>query len=428
MKARLLRLLRSAGLKHGLIMGVCMVSAGALDYAASVIAGRLLAPVQYGTYVSVMAILQVVVLLSITLRMVVGFYTAELSARDDSLDRLGAFVPRVWRWSWKWGLLGTGAMILVTPLMSTLLRLPNAWPLWAASPMVLLLFLRESNFGTLQGTQSFSGLGLAQVAGAFMRLVFSVGLIWAGWQAAGAVFAQPLGSAFAVGLTLWWLWPYFRNPGKASGQQICWRYSAATLLGLAVFGVLTNLDALFVKRFFSPQIAGDYGPVVTLSKVSLFLPWAVGIVLFPKVAQRQAEGKDPKPILLLALATAVLPGLGITAIYALFPGWFVRTIFTAAYGDPGIVLGLASLAASLYAGLFIWLNYSLSLERRTFVYALIGVLIWQGVGMYLFGRTNLIHMTLVMVSAGLAGNVAGFATSWAPTPAPEPVRAAAIGE
>jgi hypothetical protein len=48
--------------------------------------------------------------------------------------------------------------------------------------------------------------------------------------------------------------------------------------------------------------------------------------------------------------------------------------------------------------------------------------------MYLFGRTNLIHMTLVMVSAGLAGNVAGFATSWAPTAAPEPVRAAAIGE
>jgi len=77
------------------------------------------------------------------------------------------------------------------------------------------------------------------------------------------------------------------------------------------------LDALFVKRFYSPQVAGDYGTVVTLAKVSLFLPWAVGIVLFPKVTKRRAAGKDPRPILLLSLVAALLPGLGITALYFL---------------------------------------------------------------------------------------------------------------
>jgi len=72
--------------------------------------------------------------------------------------------------------------------------------------------------------------------------------------------------------------------------------------------------------------------------------------------------------------------------------------------------------------MFIWLNYSLSLERRAFVYALLAVLACQGLGMYLFGRESLLHMVLVMVLAGLAGNFAGFATSWvaAPTPIPPP--------
>jgi hypothetical protein len=191
---------------------------------------------------------------------------------------------------------------------------------------------------------------------------------------------------------------------------------------------LTNLDALFVKHFFAPRAAGDYGPVVTLAKISLFLPWAIGIVLFPKVTQRQASGRDPRPILWLSLTAALAPGLAITTLYFFYHGLLVRTIFTAVYADLGVVLGLASLAASLYAGLFIWLNYSLSLDRRGFVYALIGVLSWQVLGMFLFGRGGLIRMTLVMVSAGLIGNIAGFVTTRTKIPALRAIPAEAAGQ
>jgi len=209
---------------------------------------------------------------------------------------------------------------------------------------------------------------------------------------------------------------------------VSWRYSAYTLLGLAVFGVLTNLDALFVKHFFSPVVAGYYGPVVTLAKVSLFLPWAIGIVLFPKVMQRQAAGRDARPLLLLSLAGALAPGLGMTTLYFLSPAPLVRILFTGAYANPGIVLGFASLAASLYAGLYIWLNYALSLEQPAFVYALIGVLVWQSLGMYLFGRESLVGMTLAMVSAGIIGNLAGFLTTWLPVPKARAVGAEVVGQ
>jgi ABC-type xylose transport system permease subunit len=123
-------------------------------------------------------------------------------------------------------------------------------------------------------------------------------------------------------------------------------------------------------------------------------------------------GRDARPILLLALVAALAPGLVLTIFYYLFPGRLVRIIFTGAYANPGIVLALASLAASLYAGLNIWLNYALSLERPAFIYALVGVLVWQGLGMFMFGRESLVHMTLVMVSAGVMGNLAGFITTW----------------
>jgi O-antigen/teichoic acid export membrane protein len=405
-----------------------MILAGGFDYGVNLVAGRWLEPIEYGIFISVTAILQALLMPAIAIRIVVAFYTVELSVEGNSSSRVGAFLRRVWRWAWQWGLIAAILLALISPPLARLLRLPNSLPLWAASLMVLMLFLRESTYGALQGIQAFTGLGLAQVIQAFLRLVFAAGLIWLGWRAAGAVLAQPLGCIVALVLALWWLRPHLEDRSKVAGRPVSWRYSAYTLLGLGVFGVLTNLDALFVKHFFSPEIAGNYGPVVTLAKVSLFLPWAIGIVLLPKVMQRQAAGRDARPILLLALMGALAPGLGVTTLYLLSPAMLVKILFTGAYANPGVVLGLASLAATLNAGLYIWLNYALSLERPAFVYTLIGVLVWQGLGMCLFGRESLVHMTLAMVSAGIIGNLAGFITTWSAMPKPRTVGAEVVGQ
>jgi O-antigen/teichoic acid export membrane protein len=414
-------LFRSVGIRHGVIMWAAMILAGGLDYAVNVLAGRWLLPVEFGIFVCVAALLQVLVYLAISIRNVVAFYTAELSAQSDSNNQVGAFVQRAWRWAWQWGLMATALVVLISPFLARLLRLPNPWPLWAASPVVLLFFVRPVTDGALQGMQIFAGFGVIQVTQAVLRLLFAAGLIWLGCQAVGAIVALPLAGTVAVALALSRLRPYFQPRGEVVARPVSWHYSSYTLLGLAAFGVLANLDALFVKHFFSPRMAGNYGPVVTLARVSLFLPLAIGIILLPKAVQRRAMGRNARPILLLALTGALLPGLLLTILYFLFPGWLVRIIFTDAYANPGIVLALASLAASLYAGLNIWLNYALSLERPAFIYALVGVLVWQGVGMFLFGRESLVHMTLVMVSAGVTGNLAGFITNWYIVPAPRTV-------
>jgi O-antigen/teichoic acid export membrane protein len=420
-------LIRSASIRHGVIMWAALMLAGGLDYGVNVLAGRWLQPVQYGIFVCVGAILQVLVYLSLAIRNVVAVYTTKLGVESGSFKQVGAFVRRAWRWSWWRGLIATALMALISPFLAPLLRLPNPWPLWAASPMMLLFFVRPVTDGALQGMQVFWGLGVVQVTQSVLRLLFAAGLIWLGCQAVGAIVALPLAGTVVLMLALRWLRPYFRARGEVVARPVSWHYSSYTLLGLAAFGVLANLDALFVKHFFNPRMAGNYGPVVTLAKISLFLPLAIGIILLPKAVQRRALGRDARPILLLALTGALVPGLVLTIFYFLFPGWLVRVIFTAAYVNPGIVLALASLAASLYAGLNIWLNYALSLERPAFIYALVGVLVWQGVGMFMFGRESLVHMTMVMVSAGVMGNLAGFITNWYIGPAPRAVRTEVVG-
>lgn len=405
--------LRSSGARGGVVMAASMVLAGAMDYAVNVVAGRWLGPPEFGVFVSVTALMQVALTLTLAIRVVVAFHTAGITAQPGSASRAGAFMRRVARWSWRWGLLGAAALFAASEPLARLLQLPGPWPIRVASAMVLMLFLREGLHGALQGVQAFAALGFVQLVQATLRLPLAAGLMWAGAGATGAIAGAPLGAVGALALGVWWLRGYLSTTGgEASDVRVRWSYALATMCGLAVFGLLVNLDALFVKRFFPPDVAGDYGTVVTFEKVSLFLPSAVGLIMFPKVAHRAAAGRDARPLLLAALGAALAPGLAVTAVYATWPGPLVRTVFRPEYSDPGLVLGLVSLAATLYAGVHIWLNYALSTGRRAFIVALAAVLAGQGAGMFVLGRESLTGMALAMVAGGVAGNLAGYLTTW----------------
>ncbi len=60
------------------------------------------------------------------------------------------------------------------------------------------------------------------------------------------------------------------------------------------------------------------------------------------------------------------------------------------------------------------------------MYALAGVLVSQGLGMWLFGRESLVRMTLAMISAGAIGNLAATVTTWNLVPTSKAVRAEVV--
>ncbi len=292
-----------------------------------------------------------------------------------------------------------------------MLRVDSPAPLWAASLALLLLFLRPVTDGALQGIQHFVGLGSVQMLQSFLRLLFAGLLIGLGWRAAGAVLALPLGSIVALLLAVWLLRGYFRaTPPDSPPRPISWRYSIYTLIGLSAFALMANVDPIIVRRVFGDGAAAAYAPVVTLGKMNLFIPLGIGLVLFPKATQRQAAGRDARPVLLLALAATLLPGLVLTLIYWLFPGEIVRLVFGDAYADPGRLLALVGLATTLYAGVNIWVNFALSLERRATIWLLAAIVLVQIAAMLIW-HERLETIALIMVAAGLLGNVAGALTT-----------------
>lgn len=406
-RSRIVLPARLGGLTQGAFMAVAMVVAGGFDYLVNILVGRRLVPTEFFVFVTVTAIVQIMVQVTNVIRNVVAYYTAEATVLSEPQARIGVLLNRSWRWAWRWGLVAAAAFALASPLLARFLRIDTPWPLVAAAAALLLLFLRPVTDGTLQGMQHFFGLGSVQILQSAMRLVFALVLVAVGAQATGAVAALPLGSTVALALAVGLLLPAFRAPQpQIMPGPISWRYSVYTLIGLVAFAVMVNADAIVVRRLFGDAVAEAYGPVVTLGKMNLFIPLGIGLVLFPKATQRHAAGRDSRPVLLLALAATLLPGLVLTLLYYLFPGWIVTTVFGDAYTDPGVLLALVGLATTLYAGVSIWLNYALSLERRAYVFLLAVIVVTQ-VGLMALLPPRLETIATVMIVAGLAGNIAG---------------------
>lgn len=402
----------SSSAVQGGFMAAAMIVAGGFDYVVNIVAGRRLAPTEFFVFVTVTALIQVMVQVTNVIRNVVAYYTAEATVGLDPTACVGGVLGRSWRWAWRWGLIATAAMALLSPLLARFLHIDTPWPLWAACFALLLLFLRPVTDGALQGIQHFFGLGSVQMLQSFLRLVFAVLLVALGWQATGAVIALPLGSTIALILAIVLLRPYFRAPASsAPPRPISWRYSAYTLIGLLAFALMVNVDPIIVRRFFGDAAAGAYAPVVTLGKMNLFIPLGIGLVLFPKATQRHAAGRDSRPVLLLALAATLLPGLLLTILYWAFPGLIVRTVFGDAYTDPGVLLALVGLATTLYAGVNIWVNYALSLERRAYVFVLAAIVVAEIAAMLVF-HARLESIAVVMIAAGALGNIAGALTTF----------------
>ena len=415
LRARLQSLgLTSSAMQSG-YLALAMIVAGGFDYIVNIVAGRRLVPTEYFVFITVTAVLQVLVQVTNVIRTIVAYYTAEATVHSDALARVGSVLGRSWRWAWRWGLVAAGIMALLSPALARFLRIDTPAPLWAASLALLLLFLRPITDGTLQGIQYFFGLGSVQILQSATRLVFTIMLLWIGTQSTGVILALPLGSTVALILALVLLRSYFRAPApETSPPPISWRYSIFTLVGLLAFALMVNIDPIVVRRFFGDGAAEAYAPVVTLGKMNLFIPLGIGLVLFPKATQRHAAGRNPQPVLLLALAATLLPGFILTMLYWVFPGQIVQGVFGDAYTDPGLLLGLVGLATTLYAGVNIWLNYALSLERRPFIYILALIVTGQIVAMLLF-HSRLESIAVIMVITGAAANLAGFLTTFSRT-------------
>ena len=267
-------------MRGGAQIAVAMAVMNVSTYAYTIVAARLLGPVQYGGFAAVMNLLLVVGVIALALQA-----TAARRIAADR-DRVAEIERGVLRVSWRAALAVGLLLVVLSPAVERLLRLESLFTALLVALTAVPMTVLGGQAGVLQGERRWGALGALYHAAGLPRLAIGVALI--AWQPGEvtAVLGVTLGSIFPV-LLGWWVLRQDRAAGsddhRHRGRAILTE-SLANSQALLAFFALSNLDIVVARNALPAEDSGLYAGGLILAKAMLFLPQFVVVVAFPSLA------------------------------------------------------------------------------------------------------------------------------------------------
>ena len=397
-------------LRHGSIMMAGTLIGALCNAAFHMVIGRVIPNAEYGALVAMLGLILAVGTPMLAVQNTLAHYIAILQRENRSAEIRSLF----WRWLRIFVALAIGVVMVALVFRNTLAAF------WHVSPALILttftvlaitLWL-SLLYGLLQGMQSFVWLAIAPQAWGALRLLLGWALaIFVAAQAIAAVVAQGIGVVAVLllgGIAIRQMrLPRGRAGGAAPGA---WRYLSASLVALAGYAMLMNLDATLAKHYFDAETAGLFAKAAVIARTAVFLPVPIATVLFPKVSSHGEPTAASWSLLRRALALASLLVATAAGICIFWP----QLPWTILYGPwtPDIAPHAAqwtramALAMSPLALAYILLNFELAQRRFTRCYSLIpcalgyigGVVIWHQTPLQIaavLGAMNLLAVALL---------------------------------
>ena len=333
--------------------------ANGLGFGYQLVMARLLTKEQYAILIALFGILILETISSQVIQSATAKLAAQYKARDEE-DALHAFVRR---WSVR-VVMALAVLALVVVALANPIADRLSLPAFTVVLLGIALFFSgvlTFALGLLQGLARFGWMGSVLIVQAGSRLVLGVMLVVLGSGVEGA-FA---GATFAVGVTLLLATlPLLGLLRAAHGARADIELGAAETRFFALAGVvllayaaLTNVDAVLAPTVLAPADAGTYAGAVTLGKIVLFAPIAVGFLLVERTSRAHARGEPTERALFVALGF-VLATSGLVALaYIVAPAFFVRLVVGEQYPGTVALAPLYGIAALSNALLNLWISY-----------------------------------------------------------------------
>lgn len=378
------------------ILFVCLNIANTSNYLYQVVMGRALGPASYGLLASVVQLVNVVTVSSIALQ------TASAKAIASSVEPLKplkhAWNDPLTRTAIVWS--GVVAMVLViaAPFIALFLH-GGVGPGLVLGAVVIPSCLLALGQGRLQGLHALHAFAALAVVAALLRLVFGPLAVYLGLGVTGAGMALAVAAAVA---SVWAL-RYTRKAGPVRVADVH-RDLGRGAFAFVAFWLMVSADIVIARHYLPANIAGQYAVASVVGKSVLWLPSAIAIAIFPRVARHRSAGLSTAKLLNRSLLLTL--GLGVIAVAGLaVAGRAVIPLFFGLTYVPASTLawrvGLACIPFSL-ANLLIY--YHLASDGVRLSTAIVAAAICETFAMALF------HAGTAQIATSLgAGGLALFA-------------------
>ena len=364
-----------------------------------------LSAADFAAFNSLFSILMIVSApLGTSLQTAVAKYSSEYSANNKKND-IQAVLSVLLKKSFLFSLLTFLLFYFSAPLIVGKLKIPSLASAYILALLLSLAWLRPILLGGLQGLEKFGWLISESLSVGVVKLILAFLFIWLGFNIAGALGAILVASLIGISIALLPLIKMklisFKKPSFNINLQEILLYLFPVGFSYFCFLALVSIDMILVKYFFSSQDAGLYSLAQVLGKIFLFLPFAISIVMFPRTSKLKAQKQETHQTLKRSLIYGSLLCLAAIVVYNIFPA-FVLKILTGKAPLTSLRLGrLFSISMSLFALVYIFISYFLSLRDLRFLKYLAISALLQIIAICIF-HGNLIQVQIIIcVNAAL---------------------------
>jgi O-antigen/teichoic acid export membrane protein len=361
------------GLRAGTIVFLGIAAGNLGNYLFHFASARLLGPASYGDVASLVAVIGLISLPLVGVQVAVARYVAgfvESGARRSSV----VFFSK-----------GLRLAVVIGALMAAFLcalafPLRNFLGIDSLLAVVLTALVAAPSlagpvvWGMAQGLQRFVLFSVSIGIGPAMRPVLAAILLAAGFGVAGAMGATLIAGVVAVVVPLvllrTWIIRDRGSPSPVPGREVA-SFLVPAMVGVLSITSLTTIDVIVAKAALSDHDAGIYGSASLIGRVILYLPAAIVLVLLPKVAAREAAGRQSRDVLMKSLLVTIGFCAVATVTYAVAPKLLVFLAFGSSFEAASGLLWMFALAMSGYAVLNVLLAYHLGRGASRFSFILL---------------------------------------------------------
>ncbi|MDP9265254.1 MAG: hypothetical protein M3O91_03925 [Chloroflexota bacterium] len=399
--------------RGSLFLYVATTAANVLAFGYQFVMARLLAPAEYAILTALFGYL---ILQSISIQ-VIQSATAKLAAQYRARGETAALHVFVLRWLRRIALAAGPPALLLIVLASPLGAVLALPPFTVAVLGVTLFFNGVLTFtqGLLQGLGRFMWLGALLLLQAAARLTLGAALVLAATGVNGAFIGAASAPIVGVLGSLIALWPLLRaargaaHPVAVALAAAETRFFLVAAVVLLAYSALTNMDALLMRALLTPDDAGAYAGAITMAKIVLFAPIAVGFILLERTANAHARGEDNARMLFIALGFVVATSGVVTLAYLIAPSFFVGIVVGAQYPATAAIIGPYGIAALANALLSLWIAYFIGRGEMRVGLLLAAAVVLELALMIVMARDAL-TLARIVLAVGLLTQAAAAAT------------------
>jgi O-antigen/teichoic acid export membrane protein len=269
------------------------------------------------------------------------------------------------------------AFLLLAPAIAFLLNDMTLVPLIRLSGLIFFSHPVFAIFGgCLSGLRKFRRFALLEISYSVLKMVFIIGLVYAGFSVMGAVAGFIIASFIAVAIGIG-LVGFGKPSGKFDSREII--AFAIPLFGFAIVqSLLLNIDLFAVKALTvgdADLMSGYYVAAQTIARLSQFFVFAITILIFPLVSSTTFRKQAEKTRFYIAnsLRYSLLLLVPITVILAANAGPVISLVYSGKYLPGAQAMAILSFSSLFYA-VFLILTASISSSGRPKVSTIAGFL------------------------------------------------------